>query len=129
MINEFHNQYEDPNMVNSYLDLNVQSDFHYNDELQTNIVTNNENLGSVKTYGLDKTKSPRNYPRIVENKKCKINMTILSKRMNLTDSVNISNLDNSLELSDILNNNDELYYNPQIANVSQHTGMNIYKYI
>lgn len=38
----------------------------------------------------------------------------------------ISNLDNSLELSDILNNNDELYYNPQIANVLQHTGMNTY---
>lgn len=131
MINQFHNQDEDPNIINSYLDLNVQSDFHYNDELQTTIVTNNEHLGSVdKTYGLDKTKSSRNYPQIVENKKCKINMTILPKKIDITDSFNISNLDNSLELSDILNNNDELYYKPQIANVSQHTGMNIYnKYI
>lgn len=192
MINQFYNQYEDPNIVNSYLDLNVQSDFHYNDELQTNIITNNENLGSVdKIYGLDNTNSSRNYPRIIENKECKINMTILPKRMDLTDSCNKSILDNSLKFSDInvtdvensinfntslidnskkitheilaenkflstsvcenteldntlvtfcdlmefnnlstVNNNDKLYYNPQIANVSQHTGMYIYnKYI
>lgn len=100
MINQFYNQYEDPNnMVNSYLDLDMESDFHYNDEFQTNVISN-ENLES---YVLDKTISFRNYPRIIENKKCKINMTVLPKNMDSTadSSFNISILEKSLESFDI----------------------------
>lgn len=188
MIKQSHNQHEDPNnIVNSYLYLDVESDFHYNNELQTNAITN-ENL---KSYVLDETKFSRNYPRIIEDKKCKINMTILPKSMDSTaDSLpNISILEKALELSNInvtdtnnstnfstsliinnskemihkilaenksvstsvcgnteldstlvtfcdlnevnnfstVNNNGESYYNnPQIANISQNTGICIY---
>ncbi|XP_029170335.1 uncharacterized protein LOC114940025 isoform X2 [Nylanderia fulva] len=97
-INQFHIQHEESNtIVNSYLDLDVKSDFH-NDKLQSNVITN-ENLQS---HTLDKTKSSKNYPRIIEDKKCKINMTILSKSSDTTanSSCNTSILGN-LELSDV----------------------------
>lgn len=68
---EMINQYENPNnMVNSYSDLNVESDFYYHDEFQ-NVITNK----NLESYVLDKTISSRNYPRIIEDKKCKINMS------------------------------------------------------
>ncbi|XP_029156063.1 probable cyclin-dependent serine/threonine-protein kinase DDB_G0292550 [Nylanderia fulva] len=112
-INQFHIQHEESNtIVNSYLDLDVKSDFH-NDKLQSNVITN-ENLQS---HTLDKTKSSKTYPRIIEDKKCKINMTILSKSSDTTanSSCNTSILGN-LELSDV---------NLSDVNVSDMNGIDI----
>ncbi|XP_067208923.1 uncharacterized protein [Linepithema humile] len=78
MINQVQNQHKDPNNItNSYLDLDVESDFYYNDKFQADITTNK----NLKSSVLDQTKSSRNYPRIIENKKCKINMLVLPKRL------------------------------------------------
>lgn len=100
MINQVQNQHKDPNNItNSYLDLDVESDFYYNDKFQADITTNK----NLKSSVLDQTKSSRNYPRIIENKKCKINMLVLPKSMDSTadSSFNTSILEKSLELSDI----------------------------
>jgi len=179
MINQFPcNQHRDPNNIaNSHLDLDTESDFSYNNS-QT--VISNKNL---KISELDQTESSRK-PRIIENKKCKINMNILPKCMtpaiadisfntsileefselsdiNISDihisDINITDTNNNKEMineiqtetesistavygdteldttlvtlcdlnevkSSIAKNNCELYYNSQIANVSQNTG-------
>lgn len=54
----------------------------------------------LKSY---ETKSSRNYPRIIENKQCKINIAVLSNSMesSANSSLNISMLKKSLQLSEI----------------------------
>lgn len=79
--------------------MNVELDFNHNDKLQTNVIINE----IVENSLLDKTTVSRNYPRIIKNEKCNINITILPKSTDLTahDSFDTSILDKSLELSDI----------------------------
>lgn len=98
MINQVSNQHEDPNNIeNSYLDLDIKSDFCYSDK-QTNVITNETLKSSVS----DEVESSRKFPRIIENKKCKVNMTVLQKSVASTadDSFNTSILQESLQFSD-----------------------------
>lgn len=135
MINQIHNRHNDPNNIAiSHLDLDVESDFQFNDKFQTNVITN-ENL---KSSALE-IKSSKKYPQIIENKECKINMTILPKSMDSTadSSLNISISEKSLEFSDIntsdinisdinvidINNSKEMNYKILAENKSMSTSV------
>lgn len=97
---KFPNQHEDSsNTINSYLELDVESDSRYNNELQTNAITNE----NCRNYVGETEPSRNSTPRIIENKECEINMIVLPKSIDSTADSNfdISVLKKSLEFSDI----------------------------